>query len=80
MNLCGGTKGVCRHISTLTLKSVLKLRKSEEKVNRILGVKLSHPYIGVCENKCLREMRCVIRRRLKGMCTVLDVRWRALVE
>jgi len=28
MNHCGGTKGACRHVKTLMLKSVMKLRKS----------------------------------------------------
>jgi len=28
MSLHGGTKGVCRHVSTPTLKSVMELRKS----------------------------------------------------
>jgi len=27
-NPCGGTKGACRHVSTLTLKLVIELRKS----------------------------------------------------
>lgn len=27
-SLCGGAKGVCRHVNTLTLKSVMELRKS----------------------------------------------------
>jgi len=32
MNLCGGPKDVCRHVSTLTLKSVMELRKSVKTV------------------------------------------------
>jgi len=38
--------------------------KSVGKVNYTLGVKLSHPYIGVCENNRLCEMRRFIRRPL----------------
>jgi len=32
MNLRGGTKGDCRHVSIPTLKSVMELRKSVESV------------------------------------------------
>ena len=28
MNPCGGTKGACRQVNTLTLKSVMELRTS----------------------------------------------------
>lgn len=28
LSLRGGTKGVCRHVNTLTFKSVMELRKS----------------------------------------------------
>ena len=44
------------------------------KVNHTLRVKLTHPYIGACENNCLREMGRVIRRRLKDTCMVSDAR------
>lgn len=48
--------------------------KSVGEVNRTLGVKLSHPYIGMCENNCPREMWSVIRRPLEDTCTVPDAR------
>jgi len=55
--------------------------KSVEKVIRILRVKLSHPYIGVCENNHLSEVRrCLMRRLLEDTCTVSDARRRALLE
>lgn len=28
MSLCGGAKGVCMHVSTPTIKSVMEMRKS----------------------------------------------------
>ena len=77
-SFCGGMKGACRHVSTSTPNSVLELRKecvkSVGKLNYILGVKLTHPYIGVCENNCLCDMR------LKDTCTVSNAWRRALVE
>jgi len=69
LSLRGGTKRTCKHVRTPTLKSALELRqkyvKSVGKVNHTLRVKLSHPYISTCENKCLRILRRVIGEWLK---------------
>ena len=46
--------------------------KSVRKVNRTLSMKKCHPYIGVCENNCLSEVRSFIRRSLEDMYTVSD--------
>lgn len=77
-SLCSETKSSCRHVSTSTPNSVLELRKecvkSVGKVNYILGVKLTRPYIGVGENNCLSDML------LKDTCTVSNAWRRALVE
>jgi len=35
-------------------------------------VKLSHPYIGVCENNRFHEVWCLIRRSLGDTCTMSD--------
>ena len=49
MNPCGGMKGVCMHVTSSTLKSVMELRKSVLKVlwkvNHTSRVKQGHPYI-----------------------------------
>jgi hypothetical protein len=62
---------------TLALGTEKECAKSVGKVNHTLRVKLTHPYIGVCENNCLREMRRVIRRRLEDTCTISDAQRRA---
>jgi len=46
--------------------------KSVRKVNSTLRVKKYHPYIGVCENNCLSEVRRLIRRLLENTYTVSD--------
>ena len=53
--------------------------KSVGKVNHTLRVKLSHPYIGVCVNNPLHEMRRLIRRLLENTCMVSVARGRTLV-
>jgi len=47
------------------------------KVNRTLRVKKCHPYIGVCENNCLNEVRRFIRWSLEDTYTVSDAWGRA---
>jgi len=39
-----------------------------------IGVKLSHPCIGVRENNRFCEVRRLIKRPLEDMCTVSDAR------
>ena len=51
--------------------------KSVRKVNRTLRVKKCHPYIGVCENNCLNEVRRFIRWSLEDTYTVSDAWGRA---
>jgi len=51
--------------------------KSVRKVNRTLRVKKYHPYIGVCENNCLSEVRSFFRRSLEDTYTVSDAWGRA---
>jgi len=43
-------------------------------MNNTLGVKLSHPYVGVCENNRLCEIQHLIRRPLRDTCIVWDER------
>jgi len=63
MSLRGKTKGVYIHISTpdaqVSRGSEKKCVKSVETTNYILRVKLSHPYIDLCENNRLQDMRTV---------------------
>jgi len=60
-----------RCVSTIALWRSSQYEKWEEcvrkcgKINRTLEVKLSHPYIGVCENNRLRIMWHLIRRPLR---------------
>jgi len=72
-SLHGGMKGACKHVRTPTLKSVRERNEIGcEKSESYLEVKLSHPYIGVCENNRFHEVWCLIRRSLGDTCTMSD--------
>lgn len=61
------------------MRNEIECVKNVGKVNHTSEVKLSHPYICVCENNRPREMRRVIRKPLEDTCPVPDVRGRAPV-
>lgn len=63
----------------VTIENDKECVKSVGKVNHP-EVKLSHLYMGVCENNRFREMWRMIRRRLEDTCMVSDARGHAPVE
>jgi homoaconitase/3-isopropylmalate dehydratase large subunit len=58
----------------VSLRNEIECVKSVGKMNHTFGVKLSHPYIGVCVNNRLRDMQRLIRRPLEVTCMVSDAR------